>query len=65
MMKTRAYLWTIAALAWAAPLAAGDDGFEVPKLEGKVDWIAIVVAVVALVATAAAAFKNAKRTHLD
>lgn len=65
-MKTKAYLWTAAALAWAANVAmAADDGFEAPPLEAGLDWISIAIAVVGVLGLAAAAFKNPKRTHLD
>ena len=34
-------------------------------LEDKVQWIAVLYAVIALLGIAVVAFKNAKRTHLD
>ncbi len=65
MMKTKAYLWTLAALAWVCGVASAEDGFEAPKLEGGTNWIAIGVSALAVLGIAAAAFKNARRTHLD
>lgn len=64
-MKTRIYLWVIAAVAWASSLAMADDGFKAPKLEGEVDWISIGVIALAVLGIAAGGFKNARRTHLD
>ena len=64
-MKTRTYLWVIAAAAWASSLAMADDGFKAPELKGAADWISIGVAALAVLGIAAAAFKNARRTHLD
>jgi hypothetical protein len=54
----------LAGVAQASLLAAA-DGFKSPPIEAKTDWIAILVAVLALLGTCAAAFKNARRTHLD
>ena len=63
-MKTRAYLWCVAA-AWLARAAAGADGFEAPEIEAKTDWIAILVAILGVLGIAVAAFKSSRRTHLD
>ena len=64
-MKARAYLWMIVAVLWLGRVALGDDGFAAPKLEEKVNWAAVGAAAVALLGIVAAAFKNARRTHLD
>ncbi len=64
-MKAIVTLWTALVLAGAALVARAGDGYDIPTTERKVDWIAIAIAVVALVAVSALAFKNSKRSHLD
>ena len=54
----------MAAAAWASRALAA-DGHEAPKLEDKIDWIVILITGLGVVAIAAIAFKNARRTHLD
>jgi hypothetical protein len=64
-MRTMAYLWMILAVALLARVALGGDGFEAPPIEQKADWGAVGIAAVALLGIVVAAFKNARRTHLD
>jgi len=64
-MKRTLGLWTGAAGVCLSRVAQAADGYEAPQLEGKTDWPTIGILVLAIVAVAAAAFKNAHRTHLD
>ncbi len=54
----------MAVAAWASRALAA-DGHEAPKLEDKTNLIVILITGLGVVAMAAIAFKNAKRTHLD
>ena len=55
----------MAAAAWASRAALAADGHEAPKLEDKTNWIVILITGLGVLAMAAIAFKNARRTHLD
>ncbi len=56
----------LTALFAAAPVALAEgDGFAAPGIESSGLPVPICVAIVAVLAIAAVAFKNAKRTHLD
>ena len=64
--------WVGAAVALAAGPAFADskaynmvDGFKIFETDSRPPWLAMVFSLVFLGAVCAAAFKNAKRTHLD
>lgn len=65
-MKTTRLITAIACAAGALSPALAGDGYRktVPQAESDV-WMSVLVVAVAVLATAAVAFKNAKRTHLD
>jgi len=60
---------TVLQTAWAAAATTASDGFAAPELSEKqqeaLPWTALAVAAVAVAGVCVAAFKNAKRTHLD
>ena len=64
-MKAILLGWLTALLAAAPAALAEGDGFEVPEIESSGLPVPICVAIVAVLAIAAVAFKNSKRTHLD
>ncbi len=65
IMKRTFGFWMGAAVICLSRVALAADGYEAPELEGKTDWPAVGILVLAVIAIAAAAFKNAHRTHLD
>ena len=65
-MKATRLIIAIACAAAAAGPALADDGYSKQMPGGDFSpWFCILIIAVAAGAIAAAAFKNAKRTHLD
>lgn len=64
-MKAIVTLWAALLPAVFAVVARAGDGYAVPDVDRKINWIAIAITVVALLAVCALGFKNSKRSHLD
>jgi hypothetical protein len=65
VQRVRHWLAAAGAAAGAAQAAWAGEGFDPPKIEKNIDWIAYLIAAVAVVGILVVGFKNAKRTHLD
>ena len=64
-MKNVALLTVLALVGSCGRALADSDGYVAPAGTANTTWQCIAIAAVALLAIAALAFKNAKRTHLD
>jgi hypothetical protein len=62
---TLALFWAAMLVAATVAHAATGDGYEIPELEAKTQWISIGVSVLALAGIVIVAFKNPHRSHLD
>ena len=64
-MKTINRALTALAVAACSAAAWAGDGYEPPLKEFEVDWVCIIIAVIALVAMGALGFKSSRKTHQD